>query len=160
MSTLVGEDIAQRVLIDRDLVIRPFYLRGIAEGRSFGISVSGYDVRLDRSLWLWPFWGRLAAIQEYLALPRDLRAKVEDKSTNARIFVTVQNTNIEAGWRGYLTVELTRHRPWPVYLRKGTPIAQIVFEELSRPSQKGYTGKYQDQAEGPQEARYEAFKSP
>jgi dCTP deaminase len=157
MSTLVGEDIAQRVLIVRDLVISPFYLRGISEGRTFGISVNGYDVRLDRDLWLWPWWGRLAATIEYIAMPLDLRAKLEDKSTNARIFVTVQNTNLEAGWYGYLTLELTRHLPWPVKLKKGTPIGQIIFEELTRPSQKGYTGKYQNQAAGPQKARFECY---
>lgn len=154
MSTLVGEDIAARVLLTRDLRIEPFYLKGSSEGRSFGISVCGYDVRLDRDIWLWPWWGRLAAIEEFLALPLDLRANVEDKSTNARMFVTVQNTNIEPGWHGYLTIELTRHLPWPIRLKKGTPIAQIVFEELSRPSQKGYTGRYQNQQAGPQKARF------
>jgi dCTP deaminase len=155
MSTLVGEDIAQRVIMTRDLVISPFYLRGISEGRTFGISHCGYDVRLDRDLWLWPWWGRLAAIIEYLHIPLDLKAEVKDKSTNARMFITVQNTIIEPGWCGYLTVELTRHLPWPVRLRKGTPIAQIIFGELTRPSQRGYRGKYQSQAAGPQKARFE-----
>lgn len=140
-----------------ELLITPFSERAKANGRSFGLSSCGYDVRLAQNIWLWPFWGRLGSIREYLALPPDLAARVLDKSTNARCFVFVQNTIIEPGWRGYLTVELTRILPWPVRLRAGTPIAQIVFETLDEPTEQPYgaDGKYQDQAPGPQAARFD-----
>jgi dCTP deaminase len=109
-------------------------------------------VRLAQTLWLWPFWGRLASIQEFISLPNDICAEVKDKSTNARLFVFVQNTVIEPGWWGYLTLELTRFKPWPIRLRKGTPIAQIVFKQLDRPTDRPYRGKYQDQKSRPQKA--------
>lgn len=140
-----------------ELVISPFCERAKSNGRSYGLSACGYDVRLAQDIWLWPFWGRLGSIREYLALPADLAARVLDKSTNARCFIFVQNTIIEPGWRGYLTVELTRILPWPVRLRSGTPIAQIVFETLDEPTEQPYgaDGKYQDQSPGPQAARFD-----
>jgi dCTP deaminase len=130
----------------------------VSQGRSFGLSSCGYDVRLAQDIWLWPLWGRLGSIQEHLDMPDDLCAEVKDKSTNARLFILVQNTIVEPGWRGYLTVELTRFLPWPVRLRKGTPIAQIVFKRLDQPTEQPYRGKYQDQEIAPQKARMEGNK--
>ena len=138
-----------------ELVISPFAERSRSNGRSYGLSACGYDVRLAQDIWLWPFWGRLGSIREHLRLPPDLCARVLDKSTNARCFIFVQNTIIEPGWHGYLTVELTRILPWPVRLRAGTPIAQIVFETLDQATDQPYAGKYQGQAAGPQVARFE-----
>lgn len=120
---------------------------------SFGLSGCGYDVRLAQDIWLWPFWGRLGSTIEHFRIPDDLKAEVKDKSSNARRFVTVQNTIIEPGWHGYLTLELTRHLPWPVLLRRGTPIAQIVFEPLDFPTDMPYRGKYQAQPPEPVPAR-------
>lgn len=133
-------------------LIEPFHERTRKDGRTFGLSSCGYDVRLARSVWLWPFWGRLNSIIEHINMPDDLCAEVKDKSTNARLFVLVQNTIIEPGWHGYLTLELTRFLPWPIFLRRGTPIAQIVFKQLDRPTRQPYDGKYQAQAEGAQKA--------
>lgn len=120
---------------------------------SYGLSTCGYDVRLAQDMWLWPFWGRLASTIERFHMPSGVMAEVKDKSSWARRFVTVQNTVIEPGWRGTLTLELTNHRLWPVRLRKGSPIAQIVFYRLDEPSEMPYAGKYQDQEPGPQPAR-------
>ena len=46
-------------------------------------------------------------------MPSDVLGQVCDKSTWARRGVAVQNTIIEPGWRGYLTVELTNHSGEP-----------------------------------------------
>lgn len=149
---LIAQHIRERVSAG-DLVIRPFVEEGRAFGRSYGLSCCGYDVRLAQDVWLWPFWGRIASIIEHIAMPTDLRGKIENKSTNARIFLDAsQGTNIEPGWRGTLTLELTRGLPWPVLLRAGTPIASIIFEELSGHTDKPYVGKYQDQGRDPQPA--------
>lgn len=133
-------------------LISPFYERSIAHGRTYGLSSCGYDVRLAQGVWLWPFWGRLASIIEKIQMPNDLCAEVKDKSTNARMFILVQNTIIEPGWSGYLTVELTRMLPWPIRLKKGTPIAQIIFKKLDYPTINPYKGKYQHQENQPQKA--------
>lgn len=133
-------------------LIYPFVERGTCAGRTFGLSSCGYDVRLDQDIWLWPGWGRLGSTIEYIRMPNDLCAEVKDKSTNARLFVLVQNTIIEPGWEGNLTLELTRFLPWPILLKRGTPIAQIVFKMLDKPTEQPYRGKYQNQQRGPQPA--------
>lgn len=88
-------------------------------------------------------------------MPHDVCADVKDKSTWARRFITVQNTFIEPGWKGYLTLEIVNHSFRLVRIRRGDPIAQIVFMRLEEPTERPYTGKYQDQERGPQPARQE-----
>jgi dCTP deaminase len=136
-------------------MIEPFCERGVSRGRSYGLSSASYDVRLDRGLWLFPGYGRLASTVERFTMPRDVAGMVKDKSSNARRFILVQNTWIDPLWKGFLTLELTLFRPWPVYLPAGLPIAQIVFVRLDAPTDSGYSGKYQNQERGPQPARNE-----
>jgi len=85
-------------------------------------------------------------------MPDDLLGVVHDKSSWARRGLTVQNTVIEPGWRGFLTLELTYHGDADLALHQGDPIAQIVFHRLDMATVQPYDGKYQDQAPGPQEA--------
>lgn len=153
MTILSAQSI--RELCRRGWLVAPYFERTISEGRSFGISACGYDIRLAETIWLWPFWGRLASAIERFNMPDDVCAEVKDKSTNARLFVFVQNTIIEPGWEGYLTLELTRFLPWPIRLKKGTPIAQVVFKRLDQPTVQPYCGKYQKQKSGPQPAMME-----
>ena len=156
MSILSAQSIRKRVQ-SNSLKIEPFSEPARAHGRSYGLSSCGYDLRLAEDILLWPFWGRLGSVIEYIEMPDDLRGKIENKSTNARIFVNAaQGTNIEPGWSGYLTVELTRFLPWPVRLKKGTPIVQVVFELLDEPTEMPYRGKYNGQSRGPQAALFEA----
>ena len=98
--------------------------------------------------------------------PDNVIGIVHDKSTLARLGIACQNTVIEPGWEGYLTLEITNHankRPWwkfwerdnEVFLDDGTPIAQILFHYTDKPVEKSYDGKYHHQARGPQEAIFE-----
>jgi len=86
-------------------------------------------------------------------MPLDLLGRVTDKSTWARRFLTVQNTIIEPGWCGYLTLELTNHSDVDIHIMRGMPIAQIIFDVLDEPTEKPYMGKYQNQQSGPVAAR-------
>lgn len=142
----------------RVLEISPFNERTIHNGRTYGLASCSYDVRLAQDLWVWPLWGRLGSIMEYIRMPLDLSAEVKDKSSNARLFVLVQNTLIDPGWHGFLTVEITRLKPWPVRLKAGTPIAQIVFHQLDEPTLYPYIGKYSGQRNAPQPAIFEESK--
>jgi dCTP deaminase len=140
----------------KSLIIAPFYpTKELFNGRTFGLSSCGYDIRLDQDLLLCPGYGRLGSALEYIKLPNDLSAEVKDKSTNARLFILVQNTIIEPGWGGHLTLELTRFLPWPIRVRRGTPIAQIVFHQLDEPTEMPYKGKYNNQGSQPQKALFE-----
>lgn len=126
-------------------VIHPFVERGVAFGMSYGVGPAGYDVRTRDSRLLWPKGSALVDTLEVFDVDTDLKLNVQDKSTWARRFVTVQNTTAEPGWRGILRVELTNHS-WRFHrIRAGMPIAQIEFNLLDEPTDSPYAGKYQDQ---------------
>ena len=133
--------------------IRPFKDRTTLNGCTFGLSAAGYDVRIAEDVFLWPGRFLLASTVEYFDMPDDVVGIVHDKSTWARRGLAVQNTVIEPGWRGYLTLELTMHAWRFQRIRAGTGIAQIMFHRLDQPAEKPYSGKYQNQERGPQPAR-------
>lgn len=64
----------------------------------------------------------------------------------------MQNTVIEPGWRGFLTIELAHHGGEVLRIEAGTPIAQILFHRLESPTIRPYSGKYQDQPDRPVDA--------
>lgn len=89
----------------------------------------------------------LAGTLEYFRMPGDLVGVVHDKSTLARLGIAVQNTVMEPGWEGYLTVEISNHGVNRIVLTKDMPIAQVIFFRGDRP-QRVYTGRYQGQERG------------
>lgn len=118
-------------------------------GMSYGLSVAGYDIRVKQGIVLRPGWFWLASTVERFAMPNDLIGFVHDKSTLARLGMAVQNTVIEPGWEGYLTLEITNHSSEPIYVFEGQPIAQVVFHRLDEPTEQPYDGKYQNQGDMP-----------
>lgn len=137
------------------LPITPFHERTThANGMTFGLGPAGYDVRVAEQLLLQPGDFRLASTLERFDMPNDLIAQVCDKSSLARKGLAVQNTIIEPGWRGYLTLELTNNdKEYPLIIAAGSPIAQIIFMRLEEPTEQPYDGRYQDQPAGPQKAK-------
>lgn len=135
--------------------VEPFERRTAFAGCTFGLSAAGYDVRIAEDILLWPGRFLLASTIEHFDMPADVVGIVHDKSTWARRGVAVQNTVIEPGWRGYLTLELTLHAFRLLRIRKGSGIAQIVFHKLDQRARHPYEGKYQDQEAGPQAARFD-----
>lgn len=128
-------------------------------GVTFGLSSAGYDVRvefdeegLQGELVLEPGQFMLASTIEKFRMPNDLVGIVHDKSSWARRGLAVQNTVIEPGWTGWLTLELTNHGSEPLFLERGVGIAQILFHRLDFPTEQVYEGKYQAQKRGPVEA--------
>ena len=89
----------------------------------------------------------LGYLSETYDLPADITGVVRDKSTLARIGIAVQNTVLEAGWRGQVTIEISNHGPHRVLLRKGMPICQVQFHQ-GNAAQNPYKGKYYD-SKGP-----------
>lgn len=137
-------------------IFAPFNERTTFEGMTFGLGPAGYDVRLAETVTVYPNEFVLGSTIEHFTMPDDLLAMVADKSTLARQGICVQNTVIEPGWKGFLTIEITNHHNHrPKTLNAGTPIAQIIFHVLDYPAERPYTGKYQDQTSGPQAARFD-----
>ena len=130
-------------------IFEPFCERTKLNGMSYGLSAAGYDVRVREEITLAPGGSSLASTVERFTMPLDVLGKVADKSSWARQFLTVQNTIIEPGWEGYLTLELTNHSQSTLHIPAGAPIAQIILHRLDEPTEQGYDGKYQRQASEP-----------
>lgn len=135
--------------------VDPFVERSVIRGRSYGLSVAGYDIRIAQDVILSGGDFSLASSIERFDMPDDVAALVKDKSSWARLGLSVFNTVIEPGWRGYLTLELKNQGRRHVVLKQGDPIAQILFYRLDAPSETPYSGKYQDQEAEPVSARQE-----
>lgn len=135
-------------------IVSPFCERTKFEGMTYGLGPAGYDIRLGQDTYLFPDGLTLAVSMEEFKMPNNVMGVVHDKSTWARQGLLVQNTIIECGWRGFLTLEITLHRlsNKPLETRKllqGTPIAQIIFHWLDEPAEQPYSGKYMDQPNVP-----------
>lgn len=92
----------------------------------------------------------LASSIEEFQMPDDLVGIVHDKSTWARRGLSVFNTVIEPGWKGFLTLELVFNGTEPIKIASGTGIAQVIFHKAIQ--QAHYDGKYQNAKAGPQTA--------
>lgn len=135
--------------------VDPFVERSVANGMTYGLGPAGYDVRIMERLLLRPGAFALASTVERFAMHDDIIGFVHDKSTWARMGLAVQNTVIEPGWQGWLTLELTNHGYSEIMIESGSPIAQVVFHMLPEPTELPYRGKYQNQQRGAQVARLE-----
>lgn len=85
----------------------------------------------------------LAATKEFITMPDDLSGRLEGRSSIGRLGVVVHSTaaNIEAGFRGTITLELANMGRIPVILYPGMRICSLTFEELTSPSETPYYRK-------------------
>lgn len=154
--------------LNLDPMIEPFVERSVSKsGKSFGLSVAGYDIRVEKfkihsevvdHVRMQNGDFVLASSVERIKMPNNLIAFVKDKSSWAREGLAVQNTVLEPGWEGYITLELSFHRPaYHVVLNAGDPIAQVIFQKLDESAELPYNGKYQNQANEPVESIKEVY---
>lgn len=118
-------------------------------GNSGGLGPCGYDITLREAINVNPHGFQLVSAVERFAMPDNVVGRVCDKSSLARRAVAVQNTIIEPGWSGYLTLEVTNHGNGILVMPSGAAIAQVIFEFLDEPTELPYRGKYQNQVAGP-----------
>lgn len=125
---------------------------------SYGLAEAGYDIRIKQEIIFrsdgdnMTVNGRrgsftLASAIEEFSMPNGLVGVVHDKSTWARKGLSVFNTVIEPGWKGFLTLELVYHGREELVIPAGSGIAQVLFHWLD--SDASYDGKYQHQADKP-----------
>jgi len=132
--------------------IHPFTERTVAHGMSYGVGPAGYDVRIKYGFGpyaLKPGGFALGVTLKQFDMPNDIIAFVHDKSTWARRGLSLFNTVIEPGWKGFLTLELVNNSRSFIEIPDGCPIAQIIFMRLESETQTPYRGKYQDQPDRP-----------
>ena len=107
----------------------------------------------------------LGSTLERVAVPNNLVARVEGKSSLGRLGLVIHSTAgfIDAGFDGHVTLELANLANLPITLYPGMKIGQISFITMTSPAEKPYGSgahgsKYQGQR-GPTPSRYfENFK--
>lgn len=94
----------------------------------------------------------LGSTVESIALPDDMVARLEGKSSLGRLGLLIHSTAgyVDPGWRGHLTLELSNVARLPITLYHGMKIGQISFLTLSSPAENLYGSetlgsKYQGQ---------------
>jgi dCTP deaminase len=118
------------------------------------------EVKEDGAFILHPGEFVLGSTLERVALPDDLVARLEGKSSLGRLGLLIHSTAgfVDAGWDGHLTLELSNVATLPIALYPGMKIGQISFLRMTTPADNPYgsgaTGsKYQGQR-GPTPSRY------
>jgi dCTP deaminase len=107
----------------------------------------------------------LGSTFERIAVPDDLVARIEGKSSLGRLGLLIHSTAgfIDAGFNGHITLELSNVANLPITLYPGMKIGQISFLKMTTPADVPYgsgalNSKYQGQR-GPTPSRYwENFK--
>ena len=102
----------------------------------------------------------LGATFERIKLPNDIVARLEGKSSLGRLGLLIHSTAgfIDAGFDGYVTLELSNVATLPIAIYPGMKVGQFAFFQLDQPAEFPYgskeTGsKYQGQR-GPTASRY------
>ena len=118
------------------------------------------EVKEDGAFILHPGEFVLGSTLERVALPDDLVARLEGKSSLGRLGLLIHSTAgfVDAGWDGQLTLELSNVATLPITLYPGMKIGQISFIRMSTPADHPYGStevgsKYQGQV-GPRPSRY------
>src|SRR3954462_9239897 len=107
----------------------------------------------------------LGATAERVKLPTDLVARLEGKSSLGRLGLLIHSTAgfVDAGWAGYLPLELSNIATLPITLYPGMKIGQISFLRMTTPADVPYgsskVGPKDQGQRGPPPSRYfENFK--
>ncbi len=118
------------------------------------------DIGEEVPLILHPGEFLLGSTLEKVALPDDLVARLEGKSSLGRLGLLIHSTAgfVDAGWDGHLTLELSNVANLPITIYAGMKIGQISFLEMTTAAEQPYgaaglKSKYQGQW-GPTPSRY------
>jgi dCTP deaminase len=118
------------------------------------------EVLEDEAFILHPGEFVLGSTLERVALPDDLVARLEGKSSLGRLGLLIHSTAgfVDAGWDGHLTLELSNVANLPITIYPGMKIGQISFLRMTTPADVPYGSesvgsKYQGQR-GPTPSRY------
>ena len=95
------------------------------------------EVKPDEPFILHPGEFVLGSTLERVALPDDLVARLEGKSSLGRLGLLIHSTAgyVDPGWDGYLTLELENVANLPITLYPGMKIGQISFFQLTSPAE-------------------------
>ena len=82
----------------------------------------------------------LGSTLERVALPNDVVARLDGKSSLGRLGLLIHSTAgfVDPGWDGNLTLELSNVANLPITLYDGMKIGQISFQRMSSPVDMAY----------------------
>lgn len=86
-----------------------------------------------------------ALTMERVSIPKDMIAILSTPSLLARhgVNVTQGSILVEPGWDGHIQLEITNFGPNSLPIRPGTPIVNVAFARLGKPTSKPYDGRFQ-----------------
>jgi len=118
------------------------------------------EIPLDGVFMLHPGEFVLGSTLERVAVPNDLVARIEGKSSLGRLGLLIHSTAgfIDAGFDGHVTLELANVASLPITLYPGMKIGQVSFMQMTTPADQPYGkgargSKYLGQ-HGPTPSRY------
>jgi dCTP deaminase len=118
------------------------------------------EISGDEAFMLHPGEFVLGSTLERLAVPDDLVARIEGKSSLGRLGLLIHSTAgfIDAGFDGHITLELANVASLPITLYPGMKIGQVSFMQMTTAADNPYGSgakgsKYQGQR-GPTPSRY------
>ena len=90
-----------------------------------------------------------AITEEWIELPNNIQAYIDGKSSWGRLDLIVHQTAgvIDAGFKGFVVLEIENKSPINFKIKVGESICQIKFIYLKTPTTKPYKGRYQYQKE-------------
>ena len=144
------------LLLDEELLILPERVAGVSiDPSDDGIEVMQILRRHGEIKTLLPNTPHLMEPEQLLMgktleavkLPLHLAARIEGKSSLARLGLSVHITapTVMAGFSGQLYLEMNNIGPFPIQLRTGMKIAQLILEHVGLPALEGYRGQFQGQ---------------
>ncbi len=161
----LGEGAVQPSSVDLRLddsfrVFRNHTLGHIDVKRDLSALTTLVDADADDPFILHPGEFVLGATLERVALPDDLVARLEGKSSLGRLGLLIHSTAgfVDPGFDGQLTLELSNVSNLPITLYPGMRIGQISFQQMTTPADTPYGSgslgsKYHGQR-GPVPSRY------
>lgn len=126
------------------------------------IEMNTFTIKQNKHLVIKPNQLVLGSTKEYIELPGDIAARIEGRSSLARLGVVIHSTGgfVDAGFKGNLTLEMSNLGDRPVKLYYGMRIAQLTFIKQDGCSKYPYDvdGKYQHQKETTKSRIYQDFR--
>ena len=109
------------------------------QGEELVIPDGGYNLEPQRFV--------LGATLEKITLPIHLAARLEGKSSLARLGLMIHFTSghVAPGFNGIIVLEMLNHGPNTIALMPDMLIGQLVFEKLSMLPKRAYGGRYAGQ---------------
>ncbi|MGC8632095.1 MAG: dCTP deaminase [Thermoprotei archaeon] len=123
-------------LLNKDIILEPY-----SDG---ALNASGYDAACSFDVVLPPLsWG-LASTSEKITLSNSISACIFIRSSLAREGIFGSFALIDPGFSGNLTISLFNASDKEVTLHRGERVVQISFFKLLKPTDRPYSGKYQN----------------